>query len=60
MIELTIGVITAKKCCLRFASLFKNRWHNIEELIDFDAKEPSTFFINPNGRMPRVYPWMNE
>ena len=28
-------------------SLFKNKWHNIEVLIDFDGKEsiPSTFFI---------------
>ena len=47
MIELTIGAITGKECCLRFASLLKNKWHNIEEVIDFDEKEaiPSTFFI---------------
>ena len=47
MIELTIGAITAKEYQLRFSSILKNRWHNIKELIDFDAKEsiPSTFFI---------------
>ena len=51
MIELTIGMITGKESCLRFASLFKNKWHNIEELIDFDRIEstPSTFFIAVNN-----------
>jgi hypothetical protein len=47
IIELMIGIISGKECCLRFFSLFKNKWHNIEELIDFDGKKfiPSTFFI---------------
>jgi peptidoglycan/xylan/chitin deacetylase (PgdA/CDA1 family) len=47
MIELTSGAISGKECYLRFTSIFKNKWHNIEELIDFDGKEsiPSTFFI---------------
>jgi hypothetical protein len=47
MIELMSGAISSKECGLRFVSLFKNKWHNIEELIDFDGKEsiPSTFFI---------------
>ena len=47
MIELTRGAINSKECWLRFLSLFKNKWHNIEVLIDFDGKEsiPSTFFI---------------
>ena len=47
MIESTSSAITAKECWLRFASLFKNKWHNIEELIDFDGKEsmPSTFLL---------------
>jgi len=47
MIELMSGAISGKESCLRFASLFKNKWHNIEELIDFDGKNsiPSTFFI---------------
>jgi len=47
MIELMSGAISGKEGCLRFADLFKNKWHNIEELIDFDRKEhiQSTFFI---------------
>ena len=47
MIELMSGAISGKECCLRFASLLKNKWHNIEELMDFDGKEyiPSTFFV---------------
>jgi len=47
MIELMSGAIRGKECCLRFIGLFKNKWHNIEELIDFDGKEsiPSTFFV---------------
>lgn len=47
MIELIGGIISCKEYCLKFASLFKNKWHNIEELIDFDGREsiPSTFFI---------------
>ena len=47
IIELMSGAISGKECFLRFVSLFKNKWHNIEELIDFDGKEfiPSTFFI---------------
>ena len=47
MIELMGGIISCKEYCLKFASLLKNKWHNIEELIDFDGKEsiPSTFFI---------------
>jgi hypothetical protein len=47
IIELMSGIISAKESCLRFFSLFKNKWHNIEELIDFDGKKfiPSTFFI---------------
>ena len=47
MIELTSGAITSKEYCLRFSSLFKNKWHNIEELIDFNGRKsiPSTFFI---------------
>ena len=47
MIELMSGEISGKECCLRFLSLFKNKWHNIEELVEFDGKEsvPSTFFI---------------
>jgi len=47
IIELVIGTLTYKEFLLRFTNLFKNKWHNIEELIDFDGKEsiPSTFFI---------------
>ncbi len=47
IIELTTGMITSKECFLRFTYIFKNNWHNIEELIDFDTKEciSSTFFI---------------
>lgn len=57
MIELTSGIISGKECGLRFASLFKNKWHNIKELIDFDGKEcvPSTFFIAVNKALGLCY-----
>lgn len=34
-IELTIGSITGKEYLLGFSSLFKNKWHNVKDLIDF-------------------------
>jgi len=57
MIELTSGAISGKECCLRFTSLFKNKWHSIEELIDFDGKEsiPSTFFVAINNALGLHY-----
>lgn len=57
MIELISGAISGKESCLRFASLFKNKWHNIEELIDFDGKEsiPSTFFIAVDNALGLYY-----
>jgi len=57
MIELIIGKITGRECRLRYAGLFKNKWNNIEELIDFDAKEsiPSTFFIAVNNALELRY-----
>jgi len=47
IIELVIGTITCKEYLLRFSNLFRNKFHNIDELIEFDRKEyiPSTFFI---------------
>ena len=47
IIELVIGTITCKECLLRFSNLFRNKFHNIDDLIEFDRKEyiPSTFFI---------------
>ena len=68
MIELMSGVISGKECCLRFVGLFKNKWHNIEELIDFDEKESvsSTFFIAVNNALGLHYSlkdaefWINK
>jgi len=57
MIELMSGAISGKECCLRFLSLFKNKWHNIEELVDFDGKEsiPSTFFVAVDNALGLQY-----
>jgi peptidoglycan/xylan/chitin deacetylase (PgdA/CDA1 family) len=57
MIELMSGAISGKECCLRFTGLFKNKWHNIKELIDFDGKEsiPSTFFVAVDNALGLYY-----
>ena len=61
MIELTSGAISGKECCLRFTSIFKNKWHNIEELIDFDRIEsiPSTFFVAVDNALGLHYSLKN-
>ena len=68
MIELTSGAISGKECCLRFATLFKDKWHNIEEIIGFDRenKISSTFFIGVTKGMGLCYSiensefWINK
>ena len=68
MIELTSGAISGKECCLRFAALFKGKWHNIEEIIGFDRenKISSTFFIGVTKGMGLCYSiensefWINK
>ena len=57
IIELTSGAISGKECCLRFATLFKDKWHNIEEIIEFDRenKISSTFFIGVTKGMGLCY-----
>ncbi len=46
-IELFIGSISFREYFLRFKELAKNKWQNLEELMEFDRGEqiPSTFFI---------------
>ncbi len=46
-IELVSGKISFKEYFFRFKELTKNKWQNLEELIEFDKGEqiPSTFFI---------------
>jgi hypothetical protein len=68
MIELRSGAISGKECCLRFATLFKDKWHNIEEIIGFDRenKISSTFFIGVTKGMGLCYSiensefWINK
>ena len=61
MIELMSGASSGKECCLRFTNLFKNKWHNIEDLIDFDGEEfiPSTFFIAVDNALGLDYSLKN-
>lgn len=50
-IEWLLGKISFKEFSLRLKNLFKNKWNNITELIDYDEKYdiPSTFFIGVNN-----------
>jgi len=50
-IELLFGKISFKEFLLRFDGIFKNKWNNISELIDFNEKHdiPATFFIGVNN-----------
>jgi len=47
-IECMLGEISARALCLRLFSIFRNKWQNIEEIMEFDKSEaiPSTFFIS--------------
>jgi len=57
IVELMNGSIGGKELNLRFVSFFNNKWHNIEELLDFDGKEslPSTFFISVGNALGLQY-----
>ncbi len=50
-IELLIGKITFKEFNLRLKNIFKNKWNNILEMIDYNEKNdiPGTFFIGVNN-----------
>lgn len=50
-IELMLGKISVKEALLRTNNLFKNKWNNIKELIDFDKtnRVRSTFFVGINN-----------
>jgi hypothetical protein len=50
-IELIKGYISFNEYKLRWSKLFKNKWNNISELIEFNKKQdiPSTFFIGVNN-----------
>ncbi len=56
-IEVLSGTIGAKDYALRYRDLLKNKWQNIEELIEFNKKEsiPSTFFLGVNNGVGLVY-----
>ncbi len=49
-IELLSGKISFKEFMLRLNKLFKNKWNNIEELMEYNYKHsiPGTFFIGVN------------
>jgi len=50
-IELLLGKISFKEFMLRFKAVYKNKWNNISELIDFNQKHdiPATFFLGVNN-----------
>ncbi len=56
-IELVLGKISIKEFWLRYADIFKNKWNNIVELIDFNEKNniPATFFIGVNNGLGLSY-----
>ena len=56
-IEWSGGIISGKEFRLRLASILKNKWQNIEELIVFNKSEsiPSTFFIGVNNGLGLSY-----
>jgi len=50
-IELFTGKISFKEFNLRLKNIFKNKWNNILEIIDYNEKQniPGTFFIGVNN-----------
>lgn len=50
-IELLTGKISFKEFNLRLKNIFKNKWNNIIEMIDYNEKHeiPGTFFIGVNN-----------
>ncbi len=56
-IEVLSNTISFRDYVLRYKDLAKNKWQNIEELIDFNKKEniPSTFFFGVNNGVGLVY-----
>lgn len=66
--EWTGGMVSGKEFGLRLLSIFKNKWHNIDALINFNKQEmiPSTFFIAVNNGLGLSYSlkdasfWINK
>jgi|ERR1035437_2100794 hypothetical protein len=56
-IELLLQKISLREVYLRYCNLFRNKWNNISELMDFDEKEkvPSTFFVGVNNGLGLNY-----
>lgn len=56
-IELLLRSISINEYYNRLKDLFKNKWQNIEELIEFDKHNniPSTFFIGVNNGLGLSY-----
>lgn len=56
-LELFKGKISFKEYCLRWVSLFSNKWQNIEEIISYNEKMgvKSNFFIGVNNGVGLSY-----
>jgi len=67
-IEFSIGYSSLSELINRFKSITKNKWQNIDELIDFDKINviPSTFFVavkngrNLNYSLKNAQIWINR
>lgn len=56
-LELLWKNINFREYLLRFNDILKNKWNNIEKLMDFDEKMgiPSTFFVGVNNGLGMSY-----
>jgi hypothetical protein len=56
-IELLLRRISLTEAYLRYCNLFRNKWNNIMELMDFDERNeiPSTFFVAVNNGLGLNY-----
>jgi hypothetical protein len=67
-IELILGKISIFEYCNRISDFFKNKWQQIDELINYNnsMKVPSSFFIGVNNGIGLSYPieeasyWINK
>ena len=55
--ELLFGSVSKREYYYRFKEFLRNKWNNIEELMDFDEKKniPSTFFIGVSNGLGLSY-----
>jgi len=66
-IEFFKGIISSKELFNRINDIFKNKWQNIKELIDFNTSQNlnTTFFMGVNNGLGLAYPlsssieWIN-